>query len=49
VDGKFPFELNLLCNNVVNFVGTFAVMITLKWQLVFPTALSVVLFYRLQQ
>ena len=29
IDTGFPFEVNMLCNNVVNFFGTFVVMIAM--------------------
>ncbi|CAD8107751.1 unnamed protein product [Paramecium sonneborni] len=49
VDNRFPFELNLLCNNVFNFIGTFIVLVVLQYYLILPVIVSALIFYRLQQ
>ncbi|CAD8193192.1 unnamed protein product [Paramecium pentaurelia] len=49
VDNRFPFELNLLCNNIFNFIGTFIVLVVLQYYLILPVIVSALVFYRLQQ
>ncbi|CAD8188595.1 unnamed protein product [Paramecium octaurelia] len=49
IDNRFPFELNLLCNNVFNCIGTLIVLVVLQYELMLPVIVSALLFHRLQQ